>query len=84
MDVGEFWLRVFDALQRVVAVLIFAAVHHYLSVAVDQSLPSGSDWDVVRKLAQAINATLFVSLDAYLAFDMLAVFVPWIKGRDNR
>jgi hypothetical protein len=81
---GIFLVRAIAALARLGLAWIFATTTPYVERAVTAPLPIGGAWDELRSLVHGIGATFLVLLLVYLGWDMLTVFMPWLRGRKER
>jgi hypothetical protein len=78
-DIREFWNRVWEALQRVAAFFVFAGAHWLIRAVTVLSTPA--DWPEARLLVEATGWGIFMILYLYLGWDMLAVFMPRLRGK---
>jgi hypothetical protein len=77
--VVSFWLTVGEALLRPVAVLLFALLHWGITWAVKASL--GPDLHQLEDILASVSAIAFAAVNAYLLFDMIAVFMPQLRKK---
>ena len=77
-ELRDFWWRVLSALSRLAALGMFMAVHFLLNHGFEFIVPS--DMAASLRFIQDIVYVVFVLVYVYLAFDMLTVFVPRLKG----
>jgi len=76
-DIRVFWQRVWAALSRLLALLIFIGAHWVLNRALAYVVPPNLSGTLV--FAQDVIYVFFLMVYAYLAWDMLTVFVPRLK-----
>jgi len=79
-DIGDFWWRVFKALQRLLAFSLFAVAHHFLNLLVDWI---AGDWKYAGGFTRQVSFVFLLGVYGYLGWDMLAVFVPRLRGAKN-
>jgi hypothetical protein len=78
-ETKEFWLRCVEALSRLAAAAIFALADRLFQLLLEYTVfKSGSSFIMI---AENVSNVAFVLLDLYLLWDMLAVFLPQLKGR---
>lgn len=76
----DFWWEVFLALQRVIAFFLFAGIHRFCLVVLDWSL-NLPNWPQAQQFAHQVSYAFFLALTAFLGYDMLAVFIPFLRGK---
>jgi hypothetical protein len=79
-EINQFWMRVFGALQRFLAFVIFSGIHYISRKLLFWSTPEG--WARPYQLAEGVTWCIFVALYAYLGWDMLTVFMPRLRGKE--
>lgn len=76
-DIQTFWQRVWAALSRLLALLIFIVAHWVLNRALAYVVPSNLSGSLI--FAQDVIYVFFLMVYGYLAWDMLTVFVPRLR-----
>jgi hypothetical protein len=79
---AEFLRRVGSGLLRLLALLLFIGAHWVVSRALVWSVPSNLGGGMV--FVSDIVFGFFVLIYAYLGWEMLAVFVPWLRRSEYR
>jgi hypothetical protein len=72
-----FWSRVWGALQRAIAFGIFMAVHVAINRGLEYAVPKRLGQAL--ELAEAITFVFFLLSYVYLAWDMVAIFIPSLR-----
>lgn len=78
---AAFWRRVLSAMYRLIALALFRALHYLVERALAFDVPP--NMTSALAFAQAVIYVLFLLVYVYLAWDMLAVFVPRLKVAFN-
>jgi hypothetical protein len=76
-DLQQFWWKVFAALSRLVALGLFLGAHFLINKALERVFPSKMAGMVT--FAECVISVLFLLVYGYLAWDMVLVFIPWLK-----
>jgi hypothetical protein len=78
-EIKSFWLRVLDAVSRLLAAAVFALCDRGFQLVLESTVfRSGTRFLVI---VDNIGNVAFLLLDVYLLWDMVAVFVPQLNGR---
>lgn len=72
-----FWPKVWEALKRLIALMIFLAAHFVLNKAFAFVVPINMTGALV--LTQDVIFVIFLLVYAYLGWDMVCVFIPWLR-----
>jgi hypothetical protein len=70
------------ALLRLACLALFMLVHHYLNAALSLVIPS--NMTEYLEVAQTVIGILFLLVYVYLTWDMVTVFMPWLKRYEER
>ena len=74
-----FFRRVWDALLRVGALVLFGFIHYWMEKAIPLLVPRA--WNGVSEYVEEISFLFFLAIYLYLLWDMLKVFVPWLQAK---
>jgi hypothetical protein len=75
-----FWQKVWSAIQRAIALIVFKGVHLLLDYVLNWNTPP----DMVP-IARFMDDALWIVFNlvyVYLCWEMLAVFIPWLRRKD--
>ena len=78
----EFWLRVWQAIQRIPALMVFAGAHYLLNWVLKLVTPSRLGEALI--LAQAMVFIFFLLVYFKIGWDMVKVFVPSLEVRKRK
>jgi hypothetical protein len=81
-DDWAFTRRVGSSLLRLLALLVFIGLHHVANRALASTTPSNLVGYTV--FLEDIVFVFFALIYAYLGWEMLAVFIPWLRRQDFR
>lgn len=70
-----------SALLRLVALVLFLVVHYYLNKALVFFCPANLTGTVI--FVESVIFVFFALIYVYLAWDMVTVFVPWLRRAEG-
>ena len=80
MELDHFWNKVWRALQRIIALMLFACADSTLEwVLIKTVLRKASE--TFREVVFLPGQIIFAALYVYLLWDMLAVFIPTLRRK---
>jgi hypothetical protein len=77
----RFWWKVGKALQLVVALILFAYVDKLVMIVLSITVFEHSPNDAFNRLLEVIGRGAFAFLYVYLLWDMLVVFMPFLRAK---
>ena len=77
-----FWHNVWSALQRAIALIIFKGVHLALEYVLKWHTPP--DMETAFRLFEDGLSVVFMLVYAYLCYEMVTVYIPWLRRRELR
>jgi hypothetical protein len=81
-ELRSVWLRVWIAANKALALLFAVGIHKVLDIAGEWLIPPG--WESCSKLFHGTFFVVFMVIYLHFLWEMLAVFVPSLKGRGGK
>lgn len=80
-EFGFFWYRVLAALSRIAAAYLFFNLGPWVDQSITGRLPNTDGWRQVKDVVDGSTIVSLIIMHGYLLWDMLAVFMPRLRGR---